>query len=209
MGWGYCPSCTPHGWSLKWGRGTIIVLHFPKWPHEPPNRCLLGCPKPKGGKETTEEGVEDEPPEDQPTVEEVDDEPGETESPTMTIEPATTSSTSSTASSGPSTASTSSSASSADPVATPVVIYPRTGDDTNTNGRLRSSLYDLVGQSAVYESSEDDDDQEIVEESPEIPESFTNTLTLFWLTNLTAAQLQNPSSYKDIGVSLNNQPVEL
>lgn len=147
------------------------------------------------------EGVEDESSEDQPTVEEVDSGAEEMESPTMTIEPAITSS-------GPSTASTSSFASSAAPVATAVVIYPSTGDDTSTNGKLRISLYDLVGQSAVYESSEDDDDQEIGDESLEIPTSLTNTLTLFWLTNLTTAQLQNLSSYKDMGVSLNNRPVE-
>lgn len=93
-------------------------------------------------------------------------------------------------------------------MATTVVIDPKNGDDTKTNGRLRSSLYDLVGQSAVYESFEDDVDQETVDGSLEIPKSFENTLTLFWLTNLTAAQLQNLSSYKDVGVSLNHHIVE-
>ena len=130
VGWGLCLSCTPGGINPKIGRGTTITIHRPpKPPSISPPRCLW-CPLPPPGTDVqTVEGVEDEPPVDQPTVDS-DGEPVTTASRSLT--------------------------SSASSVATSFAIYPNSADDTAINNAFNSSLYELADPSTIYASVDED-----------------------------------------------------
>lgn len=73
--------------------------------------------------------------------------------------------------------------SSASSVATNFAIYPNSADDTATNNAFNSSLYELADPSTIYASVDED------------------VGDLFWLANLSYAQVQSLSNY---GVRLSN-----
>lgn len=144
VGWGLCLSCTPGGKiNPKIGRGTTITIpHPPDPPNISPPRCIFAflCPNPPPGTTVqTVEGVEDEPPSDQPTV----DVGGQNEDP----EPSE---------SQPAATASSTSTSSASSIPTSFAIYPNGASYTTTNEAFNSSLYQLADPSTVYVSVDED-----------------------------------------------------
>ena len=204
VGWGLCLSCTPNGIDPKINGGTHITIdHFPKWPTTSPPRCLFPfpCPNPPPGTDVqTVEGVENQPPGNQPSidVDDPDTDPEPSESANPSTQPATPSCTSCTSSEStvPSNSATSvttsthratttpsASTSSASSVATSFAIYPASANYTAINNAFNSSLYQIADPATIYVSVEEDEG------------------ILFWLADLNPEQAQNLSNY---GVSLSN-----
>ena len=191
-GWGLCLSCTPDGMNNNIGQGTTITINpLPKLPTTSPSQCLFPflCPIPPPGTVVqTVEGVENEPPGDQPLVDvNGKEDPKPSESSTTKTQPDASAShsvtMSATTKTQSSTTASDSSTSSASPVATKFAIYPESANYTATNDAFNSSLYQIADPSTVYVSFEED------------------MGVLFWMADLNSEQAQNLSSY---GVSLSN-----